>query len=142
MLPPPIQQAFLEAFESSSRQEGMRPSAQSWADLLVNLEHDLIRCQASPAHCHWKGAMECPWCTIFKQTGTDLFPRASHDLLSSVKDPVAEVLKNLQPFAFQVTTETSAGTHVLVQPPSVSTTLAEKLAEGGDAETTGSDQGH
>ncbi len=108
MLPPPIQQAFLEAFEPSSRQEGMRPSAQSWADLLVNLEHDLIRCQASPAHCHWKGAMECPWCTIFKQTGADLFPRASHDLLSSVKDPVAEVLKSHQPFAFQVTTETAA----------------------------------
>ena len=108
MLSPAIQQAFLDAFMPSSRQEGKRPSAQIWADLLIVLEHNLIGCSASPAHMHWKGAMECPWCAIFKQTGADLFPRASHDLLSGVKDPAAEVLKSLQPFAFEVTTETAA----------------------------------
>jgi len=107
MLCPRIQEAFLAAFLPSSRRDGMRPSAQFWADLLAELEHNLIRCAASSAHIYWKGAVECPWCGIFNQTGADLFPRANPAVMSGIKDPVTEVLKNLQPFAFQVTTETS-----------------------------------
>ncbi len=114
MLPPRIQQAFLDAFLPGSRQDGMRPSAQFWAELLADLEHDIIRCTASSAHAYWKGAVDCPWCGIFNQTGADLFPRPNPIVLPGVQDLVAEVLKSLRPFAFQVTTETTTVTPVKI----------------------------
>jgi DNA-binding helix-hairpin-helix protein with protein kinase domain len=104
MLPPRIQQAFVDAFLRPSRHAGARPSAELWVKLLGELEHELVRCPTSPAHVHWQGAGACPWCRLQRQAGVDLFPRQIA-AAGVVLNPAADVLNTLQPYAFQITPE-------------------------------------
>lgn len=125
VLPECVQQAFLEAFLPSSKRPGARPTAQQWVELLADLERCLKRCPVSPAHLYWQGAKSCPWCHIFNQTGADLFPRTSYAEAPGIKDPVAEVLKSLQPYAFRITPDVSVATQVQIPMPPESKNLLE-----------------
>jgi DNA-binding helix-hairpin-helix protein with protein kinase domain len=71
-LSPVVSDLFLRAFSPSGVNSG-RPTASDWVGSLTNLEGDLKKCAANPAHNFFKGLTDCPWCSIESHTGVILF---------------------------------------------------------------------
>jgi DNA-binding helix-hairpin-helix protein with protein kinase domain len=62
-IPPELMAAFEAAFSPKSLKGG-RPTAGDWCRLLKSAETQLVRCQSSPAHHHFRNAKACPWCRM------------------------------------------------------------------------------
>ncbi|MCI0535012.1 MAG: hypothetical protein L0Z50_07275 [Verrucomicrobiales bacterium] len=82
-LSPEIATSFLRAFSRGSAQNGARPSARRWAETLGRLEAQLQRCSIDPAHYHFGGLKDCPWCRIERGSGPNYFISVSIQLLAA-----------------------------------------------------------
>jgi DNA-binding helix-hairpin-helix protein with protein kinase domain len=72
---------FERAFGPQGAAGSGRPAAAEWVSALDAAEKEMVRCQASPAHHHFRLARTCPWCRMeaafpgfaaFRQTFTSL----------------------------------------------------------------------
>jgi DNA-binding helix-hairpin-helix protein with protein kinase domain len=83
----PLAKAFDEAFLSKQ----IRPSAESWVQVLNQLEQSLVKCQDNELHFVPKDASECAWCEMDRQLGTVLFlPQVPSATLVQGSDPGIE----------------------------------------------------
>jgi hypothetical protein len=51
----------------------LRPSAAEWAEALEQFAAELVSCAVAPAHWHFAGLAECPWCRMEAAIGVPLF---------------------------------------------------------------------
>lgn len=65
-LPLPLADAFERAFGPVGAGPAGRPSASEWIALLDRAEADLVRCNQSTSHHHFRQAPSCPWCRMEK----------------------------------------------------------------------------
>ncbi|MGW9820488.1 DNA-binding helix-hairpin-helix protein with protein kinase domain [Methylorubrum extorquens] len=63
-LPLPLADAFERAFGPVGAGPSGRPSAADWITLLDCAEADLVRCNQSASHHHFRQAPSCPWCRM------------------------------------------------------------------------------
>jgi DNA-binding helix-hairpin-helix protein with protein kinase domain len=81
---PPLAKAFDDAFLTKQ----MRPSAESWVQVLHQLEQSLVKCQDNELHFIPKDASECAWCEMDRQLGTVLFlPQVTPATMVQGRDP-------------------------------------------------------
>lgn len=86
MTPPPgavrlsdFPKAIGEAFETAFSQNKTRPSAETWINLLTDLEKSLQKCKDNELHYYPSTAPECIWCRMENKLGIMLFlPDFSH----------------------------------------------------------------
>lgn len=83
--------SIAEAFEAAFGPDRLRPSAETWVDLLVDLERSLLLCSANQLHYYPSTAVQCPWCRMEQQHGLLLFLPyfGSIDAGASASDPGA-----------------------------------------------------
>lgn len=72
--------AFEAAFGRASQDS--RPSSLAWIDVLAELEQSLVQCRYQKMHWHPVESAECPWCTMERELGAQLF--VSEDSLERV----------------------------------------------------------
>ncbi len=68
--PREVADAFEQAFNPNAER---RPSAETWINILVNLESAVTQCDADNLHWYPQAASECPWCRIENKLGMLLF---------------------------------------------------------------------
>jgi DNA-binding helix-hairpin-helix protein with protein kinase domain len=66
VLPKPIQDLFIRAFITGTKQPSIRPNDEEWYDALALLEQDLTQCSSNPLHQYPSHNTNCPWCSIKK----------------------------------------------------------------------------
>ena len=69
--PRSLARAFESAFGKASQDS--RPSSLAWIEVLAELEQSLVQCQYQKLHWHSVEAPECPWCTMERELGAQLF---------------------------------------------------------------------
>jgi DNA-binding helix-hairpin-helix protein with protein kinase domain len=69
---PAIAGLFERAFARESK-DGGRPTAREWTAELEALAGRLTQCAFGPAHWHFDGLQDCPWCRMEAATGVALF---------------------------------------------------------------------
>lgn len=63
-LPLPLADAFERAFGPIGAGPAGRPGAADWVTLLERAEADLVKCNQSASHHHFRQAASCPWCRM------------------------------------------------------------------------------
>jgi hypothetical protein len=106
-LPHNLRDAFVKAFMKDSIKEGARPTATTWRTMLEDFSKQLVPCNAGAKHYHWKHFQPCPWCTIIKQAGVDLFPSPKTRRLGGENDDYQIVqLLGQRPHQFSISVVT------------------------------------
>ncbi len=73
IVPGTIGTAFEQAFTEEGIRYPFRPTAESWWNLLNDLEHKLKQCPLEQMHLFYSGLSACPWCTLEEKSGILLF---------------------------------------------------------------------
>jgi DNA-binding helix-hairpin-helix protein with protein kinase domain len=73
IVPDTIGIAFEQAFTEEGIQNPFRPTAESWWNLLNDLEHKLKQCNSEQMHLYYSGLSACPWCLLEEKSGILLF---------------------------------------------------------------------
>ena len=90
MLPPPIQELFLQCFDAGFADPTVRPTAQEWQNALDEAKRALTHCAENPSHYYSNHLSVCPWCErkVKQLRGVDPFPsEADIDAWQAAKAP-------------------------------------------------------
>ncbi|MBN1433062.1 MAG: hypothetical protein JW931_09865 [Methanomicrobiaceae archaeon] len=74
IIPSCIRDLFLQCFVEGHRDPFKRPSADEWCRCLTSEIRRLKRCSSNPNHWYGGHLGDCPWCSLFKNSGRELFP--------------------------------------------------------------------
>ncbi|EEF58520.1 Uncharacterized protein with protein kinase and helix-hairpin-helix DNA-binding domains-like protein [Pedosphaera parvula Ellin514] len=105
-LPGCMQELFMRAFLKGSEAPKARPQAAEWKECLEELLKNLTACANHSGHIFWKKAVECPWCSVMRETEVDLFPfREEHTSDTSMLLKEADFitrLRSIRPHPFAI----------------------------------------
>ncbi len=71
---PEVQECFHRCFNDGHNNPALRPTAQTWVNVLKIAIDDLIQCQKVPSHWYSKTYGRCHWCDIKNKSNRDFFP--------------------------------------------------------------------
>ena len=115
-----VSSAFERAFGENRR---LRPSAESWVDILVKLESSLLKCRNKPSHYYPSKSNQCLWCEFSNSFGVDMFPAVEAlypEGNSTVELEIAALLKSINEFVVPSLEEVLATLEASLNiPPSV-----------------------